>query len=401
MSGTLLVISKYLPEYTGAAFRLHGLYKRLQPGKVSVLCTSTSETKSKTYEHEGIFIKRVVFPWRLEMLPSRLSNALKVYYEAFFSFLYLLKYKPSFLHIAGYSGATMAALIYGRLFKVPRLIELVTKDASPFQYLPGLRYGSFLKLDKATIIVAISQNIAEMCFKRGLKKNIWCRPNPIDQSKFNLTDEVEKIKIRSQISPFSKDDYVISMVAKFMPQKNQIFLLDVLKGLPENYKLLLAGPRVNSGMFKERDEVYFQEILDKVSAYQLESRVHIQDGFVEASQYMKASDVYVMPQYSEGLGTPMLEAIACGVPVIANKDEAAFQEWIKDGDNGYLAPLNAELWQEAFKKAVQISKSQMSKESFKLLSYASVEVMDKQYLKIFKALHECGDQEELRIKDVL
>jgi glycosyltransferase involved in cell wall biosynthesis len=30
------------------------------------------------------------------------------------------------------------------------------------------------------------------------------------------------------------------------------------------------------------------------------------------------ADVYMFPTKEEGLGTPMLEAIACGTPVVAN-----------------------------------------------------------------------------------
>ena len=245
MPKTLLVISKYLPEYTGAAFRIHSLYKRLEKtnfiNNIEVLCTSTSETCNKNYNYDGIRVKRIVFPCHLSWLPSRMSEALKVYYEALFSFLYLLREKPDFLHIVGYSGATMAALIYGRINNIPRLLELVTREANPFQYLPGFRYPKFLQLKKQTIIVAISKEIEERCKNLGFRENVWCRPNPIDETRYGPCTSIEKHEKRRTLCQFKEND-IIGMVVKFMPQKIKYFV-EFCK-LPTRFKLLLAGPKV-------------------------------------------------------------------------------------------------------------------------------------------------------------
>ncbi len=65
----------------------------------------------------------------------------------------------------------------------------------------------------------------------------------------------------------------------------------------------------------------------------------IVENFVKAEKYIKISDVYAMPAYNEGLGTPLLESIACGVPIVANSNEPSFKEWINNGENGYLEKL--------------------------------------------------------------
>jgi asparagine synthase (glutamine-hydrolysing) len=396
-----LVISKFLPEYTGAAFRVGALYKRLGFGSVSVLCNSTSQKTSQKYEINNFDAFRIVFPFSWGCAPRRLVFAIKTYYEFIFSFLALLiSKKPQLLHIVGYSGATMAALLYGRLFAVPRLIELVTAQATPFQYLPGLRYPKALGLERNTAIVAISKNIRDNLEKDNIINPVWCRPNPINGRKFSLVSAAEKAKLRSQISPFKKADIVIAQVAKFMPQKNQIFMLDVLKELPESYKLLLAGPRAETGLYEARDREYFQDIENKITEYGLQDRVHIQTGFVEAADYMRASDMYVMPQHSEGLGTPMLEAIACGLPVIANADELAFQEWVKTGKNGALAPLDAKKWAAAVKKAQKFSKEQRKTASDDIRALASVEDCDAKYRLLMEALCVMEKGEELDIADV-
>lgn len=400
MTKVHLVISKYLPEYTGAAYRLDNFYRRQPDIVLKVLCNSTSEKKSAAYTHDSVKVRRIVFPWQWASLPPRIATAAKVYYEAALGFYYLWREKPEFLHIAGYSGGTMAALVYGRLFDVPRLIELVTSEATPYQYLPGLRYPRFLRLERKTAIVAISQNIADGCKKRGLQKNIWCRPNPIDETRF-LPEPAEKMRYRQSLSPFREQDIVIAMVAKFMPQKNQIFMLDVMRFLPEEYKLLLAGPRAQTGMFKDRDGQYFADILDRVERYGLQNRVHIEAGFVDAASYMKAADIYVMPQHTEGLGTPMLEAMACGVPVVANRDEAAFTEWVKNGENGYLSEMNPEIWAQNIQKAQGIPLPNLERASHDIREIASTAKSDERYCRLMAALRCAATGREFEIKDVI
>lgn len=399
MTKILLVISKFHPEYTGAAHRIDLMYRRLRERdpalRIDVVCNSTSLMYSADFSHKGWQVQRRVFPWRCSWLPIRLRNAIKAYYEFFACLRCFSGHKPDLVHIVGFSGGTMAALIYFRWRRIARLIELVTKTASPMQFLPGLRYQKALELEKQSMIVAISRELANDCRKIGLCENIWCRPNPVDENRFFPDVEVRD-GLRRVLSPFRPDDTVICMVAKFMPQKNQIFLIQVLSRLPDNFKLLLAGPRVSSGIFLQRDECYFDDILKQIEALGLQDRVHVHADFVDASRYMKACDIYVMPQFNEGLGTPMLEAMACGLPVVANKGEPAFNEWIADGENGFLCSLDVDAWATAISISAAFPPERKMGFSNQIRALANSALIDKQYLAIIDALkdsqpHDCLD----------
>jgi len=54
-------------------------------------------------------------------------------------------------------------------------------------------------------------------------------------------------------------------------------------------------------------------------------------------QYLNAADVYVSPSLSDATSISLLEAMACGLPVVVTDVESNF-EWIKDGYNGLLYP---------------------------------------------------------------
>jgi glycosyltransferase involved in cell wall biosynthesis len=63
-------------------------------------------------------------------------------------------------------------------------------------------------------------------------------------------------------------------------------------------------------------------------------------GFVDQdglTAYMKASKVFVLPSIREGFGLVIVEANACGLPVISiSHDMSAARELVKDGVNGFL-----------------------------------------------------------------
>jgi len=57
----------------------------------------------------------------------------------------------------------------------------------------------------------------------------------------------------------------------------------------------------------------------------------------DAPRLIRAADAYVSSSWSEGLGTSILEALACRTPVVATLAGGA-DEMVKPGETGYLAP---------------------------------------------------------------
>jgi glycosyltransferase involved in cell wall biosynthesis len=56
-------------------------------------------------------------------------------------------------------------------------------------------------------------------------------------------------------------------------------------------------------------------------------------------EILSIADVFVMPSGSETFGLAALEAMSCGVPVVAT-NIGGLPELIEDGTSGYLCPLN-------------------------------------------------------------
>ena len=394
----LLVISKFPPEYSGPGVRIPRLYKYFQEKgcnfDLKILCNGVEKTRNETYLYEGWTVRRITAEYlgslflALGFMPKRLTHGLVYQYEFIKTFLILCfskSYKEiDFLHVAGHSGGTAAALLWSNIKKIPVLMELVTEHARHQQKLLFIFKVQPYKNSK---IVTLTEKTKQECIRIGVQDNkLWCRPNPIDSEKFKCEPE-KRYNLRKELTSFNENQIVIGNVAKIIPQKNQYLILEALQYLPGNFVTLLAGPFIKEGPLLSRDKFYLDKIHDFIRKSSLENRVCLITDFVDAEPYMKLSDIYAMPAYNEGFGTPMIEAIGCGLPVIANKDEYAFQEWIVDGYNGFLCDIyDPRAWAKAIENAAEFSKEQCLDISKNIHKKAGQEVIYKEYKSIIKNL---------------
>lgn len=382
-----VVTGKYPPEYSGAGLRTHSSYLRILRRctglDLRVLCSGLEQRHPADYIRDGIPVHRIR-PY-MDPLKGRLWQGLAAWVEALQTFRWLQQQRPRLIHVVGACSVTAAAIAWARLRRVPLLIELVNAGASPVQSLPLLHRLWRPDLSRGTAIITISDALAAHCRTLGLDDNVWSRPNPVDTARFHPALQL-RTELRRQLTPFVQDDIVLVSVAKFMPRKNQLFLLDVLALLPPRYKLVLAGPLVTSGPLQQRDRDYLEQIRARAAEADLVGRVQLVMEQVVAQDYIRLADAFLMPHRGEGLGTPMLESLACAVPVVANRGEAAFRQWLEDGNGGCLAPLQAREWVEAVQRAVVIPTAQRLSVAQSIRERAGEDVVDAQFLRLLLAL---------------
>lgn len=396
----LLVSSKYMPEYSGSGFRAHNLYKRLTAKhpeiKLQILAGSETENDSSTYEYEGFKINRIAakrYPKVGNKIFRKFQIASNFYaeFKATKRFLRSMSEKPDLIHIFGQNYVSATVLNYAIKRKIPVLIELCNEMDDPHHYVPyPFKFWVTRKPKSEYCFICISERLKSVCLKNGIpEENVWCRPNPINEELFKPVSKEERSKLRESLSNFSENDKLLVYVAKYISRKNHRFLLDVMPHLPEEYKLILHGPLVESGPNQEDDQNLFDEVVEKIKAGNLSERVQAESGFVKnIEEFYKMADVYLFPTKEEGLGTPMLEAIACGVPVVANIIPGITDTWITDGENGGLANLDSEEFAEKIKMAMAIDAEKLKQESEKIISIAGTSTIDKKYFEIMNELVE-------------
>lgn len=157
-------------------------------------------------------------------------------------------------------------------------------------------------------------------------------PHGVDLSIFHPTS---KSRVRQELQ-ISKDAFVLLFVAagsrESLSQKN----------LYKDYATIHAALEIVSKQMTGR-EVVFLALGGSVNE---ESRIgdtiikflpYVSDT-AEIAKYYQAADVYLHAAYAETFGIVIVEALACGVPVIAT-GVGGISELIKDGVNGFLVNM--------------------------------------------------------------
>ena len=151
----------------------------------------------------------------------------------------------------------------------------------------------------------------------------------VDTAKFQPSS-VKRDDFRNRLG-YAEEDVVIIFVGRMTKEKGIYDLLEAFSEVSkENQvaKLLLVGAMFEKGKLQKR-----------IYRYGIKDRVTIIGGIDhdEIPGYMNAADVFVLPSWMEGLPNVVMEACACGLPVIAS-EVGGIPELIEDNITGFLIP---------------------------------------------------------------
>ncbi|MBD1155082.1 glycosyltransferase family 4 protein [Pelagibacterales bacterium SAG-MED18] len=383
----LLVSSKYHPEYSGSGFRAHNTYKRFKVKyniKFDILTNSINHQGNKKYEFNGEEITRISPPFKIPKKKSLLRFiliGLGMIWEIFYSYKFAKKNFNQYdlLHTFGNTWTIGFLSWYFAKKNKPIIRELCNDMDNPLYPIQFTSYMRAIFKKENTLMIAISKRLEKVA-KNFDVKNIWYRLNPVNENKFFI-DYKSKYPLRYKLTKFNNDDIVLNLVANFIDRKNQLFVLDVLSLLPDRFKLILAGP------LKKENQEYFQLIQNKIRNLGLIDRVDIKIGFIENfDEYLKCSDIFLFPSKAEGLGTPLLESQACGVPVVSNYIKDITDTMIKENIGGYFLELDKKKWAQAIKKTLNISEKSLINNASHINNMCSSKIIDAEYFNKIKGL---------------
>lgn len=128
------------------------------------------------------------------------------------------------------------------------------------------------------------------------------------------------------------DPYILCVGRLDDPRKNICLLLQAFYQLPpslSHLKLITAGARPTQEYWSLVESMGLQERISHVMRPEMSELVKL---------YQQAT-VYALPSAEEGFGMVIIEAMACGVPVVATRCGGP-DGIITDGEDGYLVPLD-------------------------------------------------------------
>jgi glycosyltransferase involved in cell wall biosynthesis len=160
-------------------------------------------------------------------------------------------------------------------------------------------------------------------------------PSGLDLRQFEV--ELSKSEAREQLN-LPLDAVMVGLIGRFDPHKGQVLVLEAMKLAKDKQFIccFLGEPT------KEAGSEYVDLMNKTIEENQLSERVFIRPFRKEIATFFKAIDVFVMASKAETFGMVTIEAMACGVPVIAS-NAGGSPEILDFGKFGLLFdPLSAD-----------------------------------------------------------
>ncbi|MDT2703453.1 glycosyltransferase family 4 protein [Enterococcus dongliensis] len=125
------------------------------------------------------------------------------------------------------------------------------------------------------------------------------------------------------------DQIILLSVGELNENKNHELVIEGLKNFNNiNFKYLLCG----EGASRER-------LQSLIKQYKLEDKVELLGFRTDILELLKISDYFIFPSKREGLPVSIMEALACGVPVICSKIRGN-SDLVQNNVNGFLFSLD-------------------------------------------------------------
>lgn len=295
------------------------------------------KTAPKFERMGNINVYRVGFGWQAG--DNAILNKFKIYkyffpFFAFFKALSLSRknsYDMTWSVMANYAG--FGALFF-KLWKPEIPMVLTLQEGDPISYIKrrvGVMYPIFKMIfTRANRIQTISHYLADFAKDMGAKCPTVVVPNGVDIKNFQFSNSnFQRDEFREKLG-FGFGDTVLITTSRLVTKNAVGDVIDAMKFLPESVKFLIIGTGELGKILQS-----------KVESENLQERVKFL-GFIEHGKmppYLWASDIFIRPSLSEGMGNSFIEAMSAGLPIIATP-VGGIVDFLKDGETGLACEVS-------------------------------------------------------------
>lgn len=237
---------------------------------------------------------------------------------------------------------------------------------------------------KTDVIITINKedyHRAKKKFKAG--KVVYVPGVGIDLSRFESKPYIREKK-RKELG-FKEDDLLLLSVGELIERKNHRVVLEAIGKLKEKefYKHLHY---IICGIGVLEDEL--KELCKTLG---ISDHVHFLGYRNDISDICNAADVFVFMSYQEGLPVALMEAMACGLPVICSKVRGN-TDLIDDGKNGLFAEKKAD---DVGRKIEELAENPEKRKAISLAAEKTIKRFDltsveEKMMKIYKSSENAG-----------
>ncbi len=257
----------------------------------------------------------------------------------FFNLIWITrKYNLELFHAHHTIPTGLVAIIVAKIMRVPvvvtaHLMDITTHgtDVGPLENIVDFESNFIFRrlilfsLNSSRKIIAVSEDLANKIELMGVNKNIKILRNAVDINRFKPSKNREM----RHNNGIKDDDVLILFIGHLETFKGIFELLDAFYEIntkQKNTKLMIVGEGHEEQ--KVRDTVSKLNLVNSVIFTGKISPENIQN-------YYQMADIFTLPSYTEGLPLVVIEAMACGLPVVVST-AGGIPELVKDDINGFL-----------------------------------------------------------------
>lgn len=207
-------------------------------------------------------------------------------------------------------------------------------------------------------------------------------PTGVNINKFN--PDVNCADVRKEFG-ISESTMLILFVGLLLPRKNVPLIIDLMKSLvvyrPNTVMLIVGDDQYNSGYMEKYRDMVPKELLNKNVVFTSYRK--------DIPQLMNACDIFILPSKGEGMPGVLMEAAACGKPIVTSDIDGGTSDIVKHGENGFLAkPGNLESFLKYTKMLIDndILRKKMGDASLEKIKKFDWDVVTSKYEELYKGV---------------
>jgi glycosyltransferase involved in cell wall biosynthesis len=212
-------------------------------------------------------------------------------------------------------------------------VRIVTRR---MDYRPNRCFSGYLYNHAVDGVIAISEGVADALAAAGAgRQRIRVVPSGIDCAQFTPPAAQARAAARARLGLWA-DELVVGALGALVPRKGHRTLIEAIAlarsrarvASTDRLRCLIAGAGPLAA-----------ELASCARDLGCHDCVRFLGHLERPRELLWALDLYAMPSISEGLGVAALEAMACGLPVVASA-VGGLRECLEDGVSGVLVPAN-------------------------------------------------------------
>jgi glycosyltransferase involved in cell wall biosynthesis len=325
----VLVTGAYHPQISGGAVQCRTIARALADRvRFTVLTTATDAALPSSDSIDGVPVYRVQVDAARPASSSSTFDFMRQYLRA--------ANGAHLVHVHGVSRKNVLVSALTAITRTPLVLTLHTAGQDEPDAIARHGAATTWSVRRAARIVSVSPYLTERYrAARWPDDRLVEIPNGIDTDRFIPASATERQRLKQELG-FRCDRPLVLFVGFFSRDKRPDLLFEAWSRLVPTRPSTLAFVGAKGPSYYEIDPELFTTLRDRAARNGLADHVRFVDPTPEIEKYYRAADCYVLSSRREAMPLALLEAMACGLPVVATRLANVTDRIVTHGENGLL-----------------------------------------------------------------